>query len=382
MVGGCDGTQFGCCGNEVTGREDEAGTNCSPEPIEPCAVVDRAACDGEDVTVKGVSDACFAAGVQIAGNVAACGTCDPAIEGPADVCVECQQAVFGAFGKCDEHDVDIEEVCSDEYASCAAVEVCKTFAEKQDGDGNDETGRMPSDAEVAAVGPEAVALLKCYMDALFTPELLAEMVEDFGEFVSGCAAETLTASVAAKVADVVDAASDATVAGVNNAVQCGLDCAAAHDTVAIAKCAGAAGTDMAAIAACSADLTACTTGCATGRRARRDDHQGTGGEGGDGNGGGKGDGNGGGGDGMSPCTALAQFLNKIPSLCNRQRRDAHTAAICAVMETAKTGLKAAADAGVEGDFTITSDVFADGSSTMPLAVGGATLAATVVALLM
>jgi hypothetical protein len=111
MVGGCGGTQFGCCGDTVTGREDEAGTNCSPEPIEPCAVVDRAACDGEDATVKGVSDACFAVGGQIAGEFAACGACDPTIEGPADVCVECQQAVFGAFAQC-EPSFEVDEAAA------------------------------------------------------------------------------------------------------------------------------------------------------------------------------------------------------------------------------------------------------------------------------
>jgi hypothetical protein len=31
VVGGCGGTQFGCCDDEVTGREDEAGTNCLEE---------------------------------------------------------------------------------------------------------------------------------------------------------------------------------------------------------------------------------------------------------------------------------------------------------------------------------------------------------------
>jgi hypothetical protein len=268
-----------------------------------------------------------------------------------------------------DDDFDIAEACPDQFAGCTTVEACQTFLDEQEKDDDKERGGVPSDAEVAAVGPEAVALLKCYMDAMFTPERLTEMVEGIVEMVSMCAAENITASAVS----------------VSAGMQCALDCAATHDAIAIASCAVAAGTDSVAVMACSADLTACTTGCATGARGRRDNHRGTGGGGGDGNGGGQGDGNGGrqgdgngGGpsrsdDDIPPCAALARTLNELPSLCNRQRRDAHTAAICAAMATAKTGLKAAADAGVEGDFTVTSDKDegADGGSGEEAAEGGA-----------
>jgi hypothetical protein len=116
--------------------ESDLGSN---DPIEPCAVVDRAACDDEDVTVKGVSDACFAAGGQIAGNLAACGACDPAIEGPADVCVECQQAVFGAFAQCDEK--------------------TEVGADAEGGNGGDGSPTMPLAVGGATLAATVVAML-------------------------------------------------------------------------------------------------------------------------------------------------------------------------------------------------------------------------------
>jgi hypothetical protein len=58
IVGGCVGTQFGCCGDGVTGREDEAGTNCpappantaTPEPIVGGCGSTQFSCCGDGVT--------------------------------------------------------------------------------------------------------------------------------------------------------------------------------------------------------------------------------------------------------------------------------------------------------------------------------------------
>ena len=68
---------------------------------DPCTVEGRAACDGEDPLVKGVSDTCFfEAVVHVASNFDGCGLCAPPIHGPADVCPLCKQAVLAAFNVC------------------------------------------------------------------------------------------------------------------------------------------------------------------------------------------------------------------------------------------------------------------------------------------
>ena len=78
-----------------------AATAAAASLTDPCTVEGRAACDGEDPLVKGVSDTCFfEAVVHVASNFDGCGLCAPPIQGPADVCPVCKQAMLAAFNVC------------------------------------------------------------------------------------------------------------------------------------------------------------------------------------------------------------------------------------------------------------------------------------------
>jgi hypothetical protein len=50
MIGGCAGTEFGCCDDGTTSRTDSYGTNCHsvmpiPGPVGGCAVTEFGCCD-------------------------------------------------------------------------------------------------------------------------------------------------------------------------------------------------------------------------------------------------------------------------------------------------------------------------------------------------
>jgi len=83
------------------GCKSSRGRRMPAASVDKCDVASWSACDGEDLSVMGVSDACFAAGSQAASNFPACNTCSPSIGGmAANVCVACKQAVLTAFGAC------------------------------------------------------------------------------------------------------------------------------------------------------------------------------------------------------------------------------------------------------------------------------------------
>ena len=85
---------------------------------------------------------------------------------------------------------------------------------------------------------------------------------------------------------------------------------------------------------------------------------------------------------------MAAMINSMPDLeCNGRRRDAHLTEICASIATAQTGLAAAAEAGVEGELTLTNNEEEpagglDGSSAASFTAGVATSFAAVVAMMM
>jgi hypothetical protein len=215
MVGGCGGTQFGCCDDKVTGREDEAGTNCPEDTMALMA-----------------------------------------------------------------------EMCPTELETCLAAEKCATALKASLAE-QDQT--MPTAEELAAVGPEAEALSACYVDKMFSdPAMLDMMTAGINSLVLGCRMES----------------------GLMGAEEmaCMGACASDQEIMApMMACMTDAGEDPAALMACGAEMTACTNACTdVGGRARR---------------------------GVS-CEGLAAMLSELPPVCNRQRREGHTVAVCAAIDSA------------------------------------------------
>jgi len=86
---------------KAAGCSASRGRRMPAASVDACDVASWSACDGEDLSVMGVSDACFAAGSRVASDFPACNTCSPSIGGmAANVCVACKQSMLGAMSAC------------------------------------------------------------------------------------------------------------------------------------------------------------------------------------------------------------------------------------------------------------------------------------------